>query len=68
VAAVPGAREAARTPLLRSPILPARLSYGQLKAGVAAHAEAARQLERRLAEQGAGLWVGKPGEQDAFPV
>ena len=63
----PGAREAARTALLRSDF-PLHCSYGQLKAGAGSYQEAKVQLVRRLQEQGAGVWVGKPGEQDSFAV
>jgi len=64
--AVPGARDMARSPLLRSH-LPLRCSYAQLKYGAINYCEARQQLMRRLEEVGAGVWVGKPWEQDSFP-
>ena len=66
-AAVEGARETSRSPLLRS-LLPLHCSYGELKRSAGAYCEARRQLLRRLEERGAGVWVGKPGEQDSFPA
>lgn len=64
--AIPGARDVARSPLLRSH-LPLRCSYAQLKYGAINYCEARKQLMRRLEEVGAGVWVGKPWEQDSFP-
>ena len=65
--ALPGAREAARTPFLSSN-LHLQGSYGEVKKGAVGFQEAKRQLVRRLEEMGGGRWVGKPEEQDSFPV